>query len=438
MSARRIFTSISLILVLSCASSFGKYSGGSGEPNDPYLIATPEDLNSVGLDPCDWDKHFLMTADINMAGYFFSAAVIPASFAGNFDGGDNTISNLVITGGSNLGLFAELSDGSCVQNLNIQNVNIESIGDSSLVGGLCGNSTGSTIRNCSIEGIVGGSDCTEVGGIAGYISYTGTSTISNCRVNCDVYGRSCVGGIVGEVMGWPIVSSISDCSFNGRMEYNQGYYAGGLVGFIYNARLERCSVEVSISESILPGGSGNYIGGIAGFAWDTRVEECHVTNTSVGGQMYVGGLIGFYRVYTHHPGANEKIIACSVKSTKVLGDGWVGGFIGYSEGVINRSFVDDVLVSGYIKIGDYFDDIPYNGALLGGFEGCNEGWISDCYSHGVVRGDVFVGGFLGLNNSGEVENCYTTTEVTGSIVGGLCSYNNEGTIECSFWDVNTK
>ena len=47
---------------------FGKYSGGSGTIHDPYLIAMPEDLNSIGLDANDWDKHFLMTADINMAG----------------------------------------------------------------------------------------------------------------------------------------------------------------------------------------------------------------------------------------------------------------------------------------------------------------------------------------------------------------------------------
>ena len=29
----------------------GTYSRGTGEPNDPYLISTPEDLNDIGLHP---------------------------------------------------------------------------------------------------------------------------------------------------------------------------------------------------------------------------------------------------------------------------------------------------------------------------------------------------------------------------------------------------
>ena len=57
------------ILIILCGfplCAYAKYSGGTGEPNDPYLISTPEDLNAIGHDPNDWDKHFLMTADINL------------------------------------------------------------------------------------------------------------------------------------------------------------------------------------------------------------------------------------------------------------------------------------------------------------------------------------------------------------------------------------
>ncbi len=35
-----------------------KYAGGSGTAEDPYLIATAEQMNAVGLNPEDWDKHF--------------------------------------------------------------------------------------------------------------------------------------------------------------------------------------------------------------------------------------------------------------------------------------------------------------------------------------------------------------------------------------------
>lgn len=43
---------------------YAQYSGGSGEPNDPYQIATAEDLMLLGDSPEDYDKHFILTADI--------------------------------------------------------------------------------------------------------------------------------------------------------------------------------------------------------------------------------------------------------------------------------------------------------------------------------------------------------------------------------------
>ena len=41
-----------------------KYGGGTGEPNDPYQIATAEDLIVLGETPEDYDKHFILTADM--------------------------------------------------------------------------------------------------------------------------------------------------------------------------------------------------------------------------------------------------------------------------------------------------------------------------------------------------------------------------------------
>ena len=43
-----------------------KYAGGTGEPNDPYKIATAEDLILLGESPEDYDKHFVLTADIDL------------------------------------------------------------------------------------------------------------------------------------------------------------------------------------------------------------------------------------------------------------------------------------------------------------------------------------------------------------------------------------
>lgn len=46
-----------------------KYGGGTGEPNDPYLIYTAEQMNTIGADLDDWDKHFKLMADIDLSGY---------------------------------------------------------------------------------------------------------------------------------------------------------------------------------------------------------------------------------------------------------------------------------------------------------------------------------------------------------------------------------
>jgi len=58
-----------------------KYSGGTGEPNDPYQIATAADLFLLGDSPGDYGKHFILTADIDLnpnlpGGKVFDKAVI--------------------------------------------------------------------------------------------------------------------------------------------------------------------------------------------------------------------------------------------------------------------------------------------------------------------------------------------------------------------------
>ena len=60
------------ILVVICFIGIpvhGKYGGGTGERNDPYLIFTPEQMNEIGLNEYDWNKHFLLCADIDLSAY---------------------------------------------------------------------------------------------------------------------------------------------------------------------------------------------------------------------------------------------------------------------------------------------------------------------------------------------------------------------------------
>ena len=89
----RVLRIIPLFITISVLSfpAYSKYNGGTGEPNDPYQIATAADLIALGEEPNDYDKHFIMTADIdldpNLPGRkVFDRAVI-APDVNNVDGG---------------------------------------------------------------------------------------------------------------------------------------------------------------------------------------------------------------------------------------------------------------------------------------------------------------------------------------------------------------
>jgi hypothetical protein len=40
-----------------------QYGGGTGEPDDPHLIYTAEQMNAIGTEPNDWSKHFRLMKD---------------------------------------------------------------------------------------------------------------------------------------------------------------------------------------------------------------------------------------------------------------------------------------------------------------------------------------------------------------------------------------
>ncbi len=122
---------VSVCFLVSAAEA--KYSGGTGEPNDPYLISDVNDINEMRGEPNDWGGCFLMTADIDLAGAgdnpdgSFSTAVIApdtddflrgfqgTAFSGVFDGNDFKITNLTIddggAGNDYLGLFGHIDGG---------------------------------------------------------------------------------------------------------------------------------------------------------------------------------------------------------------------------------------------------------------------------------------------------------------------------------------
>jgi hypothetical protein len=214
-----------------------KYSGGTGEPNDPYQIATAQDLMLLGKTPEDYDKHFILTADIDLdpnlpSRKVFDRAVIAPDindiehdfqgipYTGVFDGNGHTISRLTIQGSYYLGLFGQLGSGANVRNLGVVDVNIA---DSGLyVGGLAGQNSGE-ISLCYSTGVVHGGRC--VGGLVG--CNNGSGDITNCSSNCMVSGFENIGGLLGH-NGHDYSGRVARCFSTGLVSGTED--VGGLVG----------------------------------------------------------------------------------------------------------------------------------------------------------------------------------------------------------------
>jgi hypothetical protein len=253
-----------IVFLLISSPSQAKYSGGTGEPNAPYRIATPNDLNDVANHVEDFNKCFVLVNDVNMRGLEYSTALIApdtntggefqgTAFTGIFEGNDHVISNLAIdTAGADnayLGLFGLLGETSEVRNLGIEDVNITGADFSYRVGGLCGCNYG---------------------------------TISNCHGGGDVSGNSGVGGLCGFNDG-VIRRCYAISTVSGADVYSPSL--GGLCGFNYR--------RGTIGDSYAGGSVSGYsfLGGLCGYNREGTISTCYATS-SVKGVVQRGGLCG--------------------------------------------------------------------------------------------------------------------------------------------------
>jgi hypothetical protein len=250
-----------------------KYSGGTGEPNDPYRIATAEDLNDIGNHKRDWSRQFILVNDINLAEFAGTQFNIIANgttkFTGVFDGNDHRIWNFTwnSTGRDGIGLFGYMGSGSQIKNLGMENVNVQA-GNGWYVSGLAARNEG-TITNCCSTGEVSGQ--MYVSGLVGF-NY---GAIVSCCSTGDVLGNYSVGGLAGGNSG-TVTSCYSTCSVTGE------YFVGGLVG-------DHVGVVTSCYSTGGILGTGGQVGGLVGrnygtvgtSFWDTQTSD---QSTSAGGE----------------------------------------------------------------------------------------------------------------------------------------------------------
>jgi len=437
MGNSRLWGKITVLLAVCgwCLSAQAKYGGGSGEPNDPYLIYDANQMQAIGADANDWDKCFKLMADIDLGEYEgeeFNIIGTNSSrpFAGIFDGNGHTISDFTYgsSSTSNIGLFGYVRGASAeIKNLGLIAPNVDA-GTGSYVGSLVGWLESGTITDCYSTGgsVEGGS---YVGGLVGR-NYRGT--VSNCYSTTPVTAAgfySYVGGLVGYNGG-----TISNCYSTGSVN-GTGDYVGGLVGYGFEGTITNCYSEGSVT-------GDDYVGGLVGRNEDGTITECYSTRGSVEGGSCVGGLVGL----------NYGTITNCYSNGDVWGtEDNVGGLVGYGRGTIANCY-SEASVTGDDYVGGLVGTNRYKGTItncystgsasgdwvVGGLVGRNYGTISNCYSTGSVNGYGDVGGLVGWNYTGTISDCYSTGSVSGtSYVGGLAGTGDPNLVTASFWDKDT-
>jgi len=450
-------------------TSFG---GGSGEPNDPYLIYTAEQLNTIGVVLCHLDKHFKLMADIDLSLYtgttfniigYQDSSTNNKPFTGVFDGNGKRISRFTYsdTGRDYIGLFG-IVDG---ENAQIKRVILEdpNIDGNEYVGALAGYLGKGTITECQVNG----GKVTGYSNVGGLVGWNFDGTVCECLADIDVEpGGHNIGGLTGINTGLVKNSSVSGIvarvrggfslnvgglvgSNNGEIDDSHstcsvsGYdYVGGLVGKNHS--------EGKIQNSYATGAVSGFseIGGLVGENAGGSVFGCHATGNVTGWSYVVGGLIGkvgwYGNIYDSYAtgdviggdcagglvGVNIGRVCNCFASGTVSGEGSVGGLVGSNDpGTVSNSFA----------IGNCLGE-----GAVGGLVGYNKGpgYIGDCYALGNVSGDNAVGGLVAVTDNdtqdiSEIENCYSAGSVSsGGDVGGLIAVSYSYTIRNCFWDVN--
>lgn len=264
-----------------------RYGGGTGEPNDPYQIWTPEQFRDLAYYAPDWTCDFVLMADIGLH-RIETAQIVPIGnalypFKGVFQGNHHVISGLrcIRPDADDVGLFGVLDHESwrgsrggfpdaeeitgAVIRLHAKSAQIEG---RDRVGGLVG-TNGGTVAECSVEGAIRG--LANVGGLIGTSS--GTTVLSYAAA--DVNATSQVGGLIGNNQG--IVQS---CYAHGTIA--GGYDIGGLLG-VHDDHAQLTTSYSAVRIDLIPGNTGRslvpYVGGLVGrntgeierCAWDTDV-----------------------------------------------------------------------------------------------------------------------------------------------------------------------
>ena len=438
-----------------------QYSGGTGVTGDPFLIATPGNMQYLVATPTDWDKDFRLDASvIDLTGCTWTDVSVGDGgdpFTGTFDGAGNTIKGLTIEFDDAAsttvyaGIFGYIDADGVVKDLYLDGVSVTAVGVKQWIytGAVAGYSRG-TISNvrtaagqviadgqASVEpnaqaiagGIVGaisgdavvdrtvvegttralgassGSAASVAGGVVGvHLSSQEITSSQSAGAVIAQFGRAFSGGVIGQAAG-PASNVSTSANVTAEGDADELAYAGGVVA---SATLGKSiSGATGIGSLVWATGGMAYAGGIAGEsdfaisrAWaDTWVRAL---STQVAGAAISGGITA-----RQGAGPRSKILD-SYSVAEVEATGYLPGIEAIAGGV-----------AGYVGPGVSVENTgarrPVGGSVAayssggtstaGGLVGTNNGILDRSYAAAaviarqdpVLGSDGLRGGLIGAN-----------------------------------------
>ena len=281
------------------------YGGGTGTQDDPWIIATVEDITTLAATVNDGtyyeDAYFKQTADLDMTGVDWEPIGYSDNddiyFCGNYDGDNHTISNITSSGKmdsqgqTTAGIFGFVAEGS-ISNLHVRSAKLSAAGDDNYghAGGLLGVAYEATVINCSVTD--------------SKIKSTATSNSNNCA---------------GGIAGYSAMSNFSKCASVSN-EIDSQCYSGGVVGEIddsyssTDSRFVDCyAAECSVTSSTTPVNGFSFAGGFIGEVTEDNptLEHCYVydTTTSVENTSALLNGVGVFvgNFYTNLPNYQAQV-----------------------------------------------------------------------------------------------------------------------------------
>ena len=334
---------LALTLALGMNAAFAEsspYAGGTGTAEDPYQIATAEQLLALSAAVNDGSvngypgTYFVLTEDIDLSGVAWQPIGhldienqnnMSVMFMGVLDGQGHTVSNMTFNSDypvCGVGIVG-INLGGEVKNLNAKNINVNCTHEFSMaIGDVVGFNMGGSVHDITLTGenSVAGINC--IGGIVG-----GNSGGSGRIIQCDM--AECGGLVIGGGLG----GSIDNCTARGKViaEGNEPVGMGGIAGCLQMMdTVTNCTADVEITSAK----GGHAIGGLCGYAgthsngniiaekegivttkYPGIIDNCNVTvKMDIPGATHVGGLVGTGLFFFGEDSA-FKVTNCSVKGS---------------------------------------------------------------------------------------------------------------------------